>query len=163
MTLSLGRTALLHGIAAGSALIFPPSFELEEVWSVAEAEQPTWMHAAAGFLAALARYLRGKPALRPPPLRFVRVTAGPIAAEICQELEGLLSAPILPSYSSSEAGAIALALPPPARRKPGSTGQPVQEIRIVADNGDDAAPLAQRAKSGSIVPRGLPATWTTRS
>jgi acyl-CoA synthetase (AMP-forming)/AMP-acid ligase II len=142
MTVSMGRTALLHSIVAGSSLISPPPPDLNDVWAAIEAERPTWMHTAAGFLELLVRWLRSHPALpAPTSLRFVRVTAAPISAEICDELARRLRAPILPGYSTSETGIIATALPPPAPFKPGSTGQPQQEIRIDA-GGVDAPPGA---------------------
>jgi acyl-CoA synthetase (AMP-forming)/AMP-acid ligase II len=143
MTVSMGRTALLHGIAAGSSLIFPVAPGVGALWAAIEAERPTWMHAPAGFLELLLHWLRSHPT-RPAPssLRFVRVTAAPIAAETCDELAARLGAPILPAYSTSETGIIATALPPPATSKPGSSGRPMQEIRIVAD-GADVAPGAE--------------------
>jgi acyl-CoA synthetase (AMP-forming)/AMP-acid ligase II len=140
LTLALGRTALLHGIAAGSALIVPPSFDPPALWAAIEQERPTWMHASAGFLELLVRFLRDNAPLRAPSsFRFVRVTAAPISPAVCDELAERLGAAILPSYSSSEAGAIATALPPPAWHKPGSTGRPIQEIRIVDEHARDVA------------------------
>jgi acyl-CoA synthetase (AMP-forming)/AMP-acid ligase II len=143
MTVSMGRTALLHGIAAGASLIFPVTTDLGDYWDAIERERPTWMHASAGFLELLLRWLRANPG-RPAPssLRFVRVTAAPIAPESCDELARRLGAPVLPGYSTSETGIIATAMPPPAPYKPGSTGRPAQEIRMVND-GVDMAPGAE--------------------
>ena len=144
MTLALGGTKVLHGIVAGAALIFPRSPDPTAVWTAIEQHSPTWMHASAGFLELFTSYLRGTPTpQRPSSFRFVRVTAAAISAEICDELSKRLGAPILPSYSSSEIGAIAATLPPPARSKPGSVGQPIQEIRIVAEDDFDALPGAE--------------------
>jgi acyl-CoA synthetase (AMP-forming)/AMP-acid ligase II len=147
MTVAMGRTAMLHGITAGASLILPPSSELPELWSVIETESPTWMHASAGFLTLLARFLRGNPDLPPPTsFRFARVTAAPISADVCEDLERRLGAPILPAYSSSEVGAVATALPPPAIRKPGSAGQPIQEMKIADEDGNEVGP----GKDGGI-------------
>ena len=140
ITLSLGRTALMHGIAAGSSLIFPASPALGDLWAGIETERPTWMHASAGFLELLARWLRERPTPPPSSLRFVRVTAAPIAPEVCDELAARLGARILPGYSTSETGLIATAMPPPAPHKPGSTGKPIQEMRIVDGGGVDVGP-----------------------
>jgi acyl-CoA synthetase (AMP-forming)/AMP-acid ligase II len=150
MTLSLGITALLHSIAAGSSLILPISTKPSDLWDAIEVERPTWMHASAGFLELLARLLRADPA-RPAPssLRFVRVTAAAIAPETCDELAGRLGTRILPGYSTSETGLIATAMPPPAAYKPGSTGKPIQEIWIV--DGDTV--LGPR-EEGEILLRG---------
>jgi acyl-CoA synthetase (AMP-forming)/AMP-acid ligase II len=110
------------------------------VWATIECEHPTWLHTPAGFLDLLARHLRAHPPRQPSSLRFVRVTAAAISPEICDELERLLGVAVLPSYSSSEAGAIAATLPPPAPYKRGSTGRLVQEARIVDDAGRDVGP-----------------------
>jgi acyl-CoA synthetase (AMP-forming)/AMP-acid ligase II len=97
------------------------------------------MFPSSGFLALLAQFLRDRPDLAAPAsLRFVRVTAAPLSPAICEEVAGRLDAPVLFSYSSSEASLIATALPPPATHKPGSSGRPVQEVRIVNDSGREA-------------------------
>jgi oxalate---CoA ligase len=135
LTLALGRSGLFHGIAAGAALLYPATPDLGGLWAAIEDERPTWMHASVGFLEVLTRYLRDIPTLQPPSsFRFVRVTAGAISPEICDELALRLGAPILPGYSASETGLVATALPPPAPSKPGSVGRPVQEIRIVRED-----------------------------
>jgi acyl-CoA synthetase (AMP-forming)/AMP-acid ligase II len=136
MSLSLGRTALMHSIGAGSSLIFPAAPGPRALWEAIETERPTWMHASAGFLELLNDWLRLHPRRPPTSLRLVRVTAAPIAPEVCDELATRLGARILPGYSTSETGLIATAMPPPEAYKPGSTGRPVQEIRIVADDVD---------------------------
>lgn len=152
LTIALGRSGFLHGIVAGASLIFPPSFEPESIWQTIASERPTWMHASAGFLEILARYLRhpGEAGPLPTSLRFVRVTAAAIAPELCDELEHRLGAAILPGYSSSDVGLIATALPPPARRKPGSVGRPLAEVRIV----DEAGHVAGANAEGEVWVRG---------
>jgi acyl-CoA synthetase (AMP-forming)/AMP-acid ligase II len=143
LTLSLGLTTLFHGIAAGAALIVPAASDLPGLWTTIVAARPTWMFPSAGWLELLARYLRERPDLTAPPsLRLVRVTAAPISAATCEELSARLGAPVLNSYSSSEAGLIATALPPPAHHKPGSVGLPIQEMRIVDTAGQDVPPGA---------------------
>ncbi|MGH2617109.1 MAG: AMP-binding protein [Thermomicrobiales bacterium] len=143
LTLTLGQTVLLHGIVAGGALICPPmpDITLARLWEAIEAERPTWMSVSAGFLELLARALRGRPD-RPEAsaLRFVEVTSAPISPETCDVLDRQLGAPILPRYSSSEAGGVAITLPPPAPHRPGSVGRPMQEVRIVDADGNDVAP-----------------------
>jgi acyl-CoA synthetase (AMP-forming)/AMP-acid ligase II len=138
LTQSLGRTAMTHTMVTGGALVFPTGSDLESVWRAIADEQPTWMHTAAGFLELLAAFLAERPELPPPSsLRFARVTAAAISPQVCEELATRLRAPILPSYSMSETGIIASALPPPARHKPGSTGRPIQEVRLVDTEGRD--------------------------
>jgi acyl-CoA synthetase (AMP-forming)/AMP-acid ligase II len=83
-------------------------------------------------------------------LRLVRVTAAPISSETCDELAIRLAAPVLNSYSSSEAGLIATVLPPPAPHKPGSVGRPIQPLRIADEDGQDVRPGA----TGEIVVQG---------
>ena len=132
---------LTKAIAAGAGLIFPDTTDLPRMWESIAAERPTWMYCSPGYLELLARLLRERPALpAPSSLRFVRVSSAPLSLEVCEELETRLGAPILPSYGTSEAGRITAVLPPPAPRKPGSDGRPVQEVRIVADDGSDVGP-----------------------
>ena len=151
LTLSLGLTTLFHGLAAGAALIIPAASDLLNQWATIVAARPTWIFPSAGWLALLARFLHEHPNLPPPSsLRLVRVTAAPISAATCDELAIRLQAPVLNSYSSSEAGLIATALPPPAPHKPGSVGLPIQETRIVDAAGRDAHPGA----AGEILVRG---------
>jgi acyl-CoA synthetase (AMP-forming)/AMP-acid ligase II len=102
------------------------------------------MFASAGLLEMLAIFLRDHPAPRQPSsLRLVRVTSAPISPAVCEELEQRLGAPVLVSYSSTEMGLIATALPPPAAHKPGSVGKPFLNLRIVAADGRDAGPGAE--------------------
>jgi oxalate---CoA ligase len=137
MSLSLGKTALLHTVCAGSSLIFPASFAPDRIRQAIEDERPTWMHSAAGFLEVLVRYLRDHPPDARSSLRFVRVTAAAISPAVCDELERYLGAPVLPAYSTSETGVVATALPTAGCRRPGSVGKPVQDVRIVAEDGQD--------------------------
>lgn len=137
ITVSLGTTTLLHTICGGASLVFPRSFAPQQVWDAIERERPTWIHASSGFLEELVRFLRLRPKPVPPSLRFVRVTAAPIAPAVCDELEGLLGAPLLPAYSTSETGAVCVTLDRPGWRKRGSAGRPVQEVRIVGTDGEN--------------------------
>jgi acyl-coenzyme A synthetase/AMP-(fatty) acid ligase len=151
MTLSLGLTTLIHTIAAGAALICPPSSDLARLWEITRSERPTWMFTSAGFATLLTQFLREHaPCSDASSFRFVRVTSGPLAPEVHDELAKQLGAQILMSYSSSEAGGIAMALPPPAVHKPGSAGQPVQDVRIVDATGNSLEPETV----GEIVVRG---------
>jgi acyl-CoA synthetase (AMP-forming)/AMP-acid ligase II len=140
LTVTLGQAVLSHAVVVGAALIMPPQSDFATAWDAIVRERPTWLSTSAGFLELLVRYLAAhpdRPGIRS--LRFVQVTAAPISPEVCQALEQYLHAPILPRYSATEAGAIAMTLPPPARSKPGSVGQPVQEVRIVDADGVDVA------------------------
>jgi acyl-CoA synthetase (AMP-forming)/AMP-acid ligase II len=141
LTLSLGLCVLFHSLVAGAAVIFPPAVDLPTLWATLEAERSTWLFPSAGLTEVLARFLRGQPALsRPGALRFVRVTAAPIAAAVCDDLAQRLDAPVLPSYSTTETGLIATALPLPARHPPGSVGRPILDLQIVGPAGDDLGP-----------------------
>ena len=139
---TLGQAVLAHVLVAGASLIMQPlGDDFAAAWEAIAREHPTWVSTSAGFLELLAPVLAARPTLYcAPSLRFIQVTAAPIAPETCRMLEARLGAPILPRYSSTEAGGIAMTWPPPARRKPGSVGQPVQEVRIVGQDGFDAAP-----------------------
>lgn len=136
LTASLGASMLLHSLVAGAALLFPAALEPSRVWAAMLAERPTWTQASAGFLELLARELRNRPATESVSLRFVRATSAAISPEMCHELARRLGGPVLPSYSSSEAGRISMVFPPPAKSKPGSAGQPVQPLAIVDDAGN---------------------------
>jgi acyl-CoA synthetase (AMP-forming)/AMP-acid ligase II len=139
--LSLGLCVLTHSIVAGSAVIFPDAVDIAGLWRTVEETHPTWMFPSSGFVALLAQFLRERPHLAAPAsLRFVRVTAAPLSSALCEEIAARLGTLVLFSYSSSEASLIATALPPPDSHKPGSSGRPVQEVRIVDDSGRDALP-----------------------
>jgi oxalate---CoA ligase len=141
LTLSLGTCVLFHSLVAGAALIFPAASDLPTLVATIDRERPTWMFPSAGLVGMLVAFLRNQRALRrPSSLRFVRVTAAPVSPTICEELERRLGAPVLDSYSSTEMGLIATALPPPAAHKPGSVGKPFLDLRIVAADGRDADP-----------------------
>jgi acyl-CoA synthetase (AMP-forming)/AMP-acid ligase II len=141
LTLSLGTCVLFHSIVAGAALIFPPASDLPTLLATIDEQRPTWMFPSARLVDMLVTHLRTQPA-RPQPssLRFVRVTAAPISPAVCAELARRLGAPVLDSYSSTEMGLIATALPPPAPHKPGSVGKPFLELRVVETDGSDADP-----------------------
>jgi oxalate---CoA ligase len=134
MALSLGQTVLLQAISTGSSLIFPPSGDIGRQWEIIAAEHPTWLSVAAGYLELLGRYLERRPTRSELlSLRFVLVTSAATSQTTCETVERELGAPVYTRYSSSEAGAIAAMLPPPAATpKPGSAGQPLQEVLIVA-------------------------------
>jgi acyl-CoA synthetase (AMP-forming)/AMP-acid ligase II len=140
MSLSLGKTTLLHTVCTGSSLIFPSSYSPDLIPEAMQRDRPTWMHSGAGFLELLARHLRGQPPNAPSSLRFVRVTAAAISPAVCDELERYLGAPILPAYSTSETGLVATTLPDPDWRKPDSVGRLVQEVRIVDESGREVPP-----------------------
>jgi acyl-CoA synthetase (AMP-forming)/AMP-acid ligase II len=134
---TLAQGVLLHCILSGSALICPPHADIARLWASVEVERPTWMAVPAGFLELLVRLLRERPeSAAVPSLRFVQVTSAAIAPETCDELARRLGAPVLPRYSSTEAGTVALTLPPPAPSKRGSVGRPVLELAIVDAAGD---------------------------
>ena len=136
ITATLGQTVLAHAAVTGAALVCPRSPDVADVWDAIVQERATWLSVSAGFLELLAGFLEHRPG-EPEvlPLRFVQVTAAPISPAVGEALAERLGALILPRYSSSEAGGIALTLPPPAPSRPGSAGQPIQEVRIVAEDG----------------------------
>ena len=132
LTLSLGACVLLHTLAAGGALIFPPTQDVPTLWSTMAEQRATWMFPSAGLVEVLIRFLRARPALEPPPaLRLVRVTAAPIFDETCDELGQRLGATVLNSYSATETGLIATVLPPPAAHRRGSVGRPILNVKVV--------------------------------
>jgi acyl-CoA synthetase (AMP-forming)/AMP-acid ligase II len=148
---TLGQAVLAHALCAGASLIIPPPGDLAAVWDAVASERPTWLSTSSGFLELLARHLADHRHERTiPTLRFVQTTAAAIAPETHLALERRLGAPILPRYSSTEGGGIAMTWPPPARRKIGSVGQPVQEVRIVGGDGDDVG----QGREGEIWVRG---------
>ena len=138
MTSTLGQTLLMNVIVLGAAVICPPAADFARLWEAIEREGPTWMSTSSGFAELLAQHLAARPS-RPPgsSLRFVQVTSGPVSVATCEVLARRLGAHILPRYSCTEAGAIAMTFPPPATGKPGSAGQPVQEVRIVGADGTE--------------------------
>lgn len=136
LTLSLGTCVLFHTLVSGGAWIVPPASDLDSLFITMTEQRATWMFPSAGLLELMALYLRSRPHLRQPlALRLVRVTAAPVSAALCAEVEARLGAPVLNSYSSTEAGLVATALPPPAAHKVGSAGKPIVDLQIVRDDG----------------------------
>ena len=151
LTTTLGQAVLSHAMVAGAALVIPPPLEFAAAWEAIARGRPTWLSTSAGYLELLARLIADRPGLLAPgTLRYVQVTSAPISPAVCETLERALGAPILARYSATETGAIAMTLPPPARRKPGSAGQPVQEVRFVGADGADVA----AGREGEIWVRG---------
>jgi acyl-CoA synthetase (AMP-forming)/AMP-acid ligase II len=141
LSTTLGQTVLVHAVVCGAAVVFPRSPAVSDVWDAIVGERATWLSVAAGFLELLAHDLERRPGgADPSSLRFIQVTAAPISPAVCAFLAARLEAPVLPRYSSTEAGGVALTAPPPARGKPGSAGRPIQEVRIVETGGEPAGP-----------------------
>jgi oxalate---CoA ligase len=143
LTLSLGTCVLFHSIVAGGAVIFPSASDPPTLMATIAAQRPTWMFPSAGLLEVLAAFLRRQPPVGPSSLRLVRVTAAPVAQAVCEEVAQRLGAPVLTSYSATETGLIATALPPPARHQPGSVGRPIVDVRIVDADERSADPGAE--------------------
>ncbi|MQA67291.1 MAG: AMP-binding protein [Alphaproteobacteria bacterium] len=143
---SLGAT-----LYSGGSLITLPAFSVDAFFRILVTLAPTWytgsytfhhaIHAAAPNFADAIAVAR---------LRFIKTGSGHLDTRVAEEIEALFRAPVIETYSSTEAGRIAGTPLPPVPRKPGTVGLPVEgEVAIIGP--DDG--LLPRGERGEVVVR----------
>ncbi|MGE0650496.1 MAG: AMP-binding protein [Alphaproteobacteria bacterium] len=143
---SLGPT-----LFAGGSLVTLSEFSVESFFRLLATLGPTWytgsytfqhaIHAAAPLHAA--EIANSK-------LRFTRTASGHLDDRIAEELEGLLRAPVITGYSTTETSCICLSPQPPRKHKWGTVGLPAGTP--VAIMGPDNRLLPQ-GERGEVVVR----------
>ncbi|BAZ32151.1 AMP-dependent synthetase and ligase [Cylindrospermum sp. NIES-4074] len=115
---------LLATLASGGTLVCPNGFNALEFWKLVETYKPTWYSAAPTMhQTILARASRNVEIVQANPFRFIRSSSAPLPPIIIEQLETTLNAPVLESYSMTEASHLMTTNPlPPNVRKPGSVG-----------------------------------------
>ncbi|WP_341530600.1 acyl--CoA ligase [Nostoc sp. UHCC 0302] len=115
---------LLATLASGGTLVCPNGFNALEFWKLVANFKPTWYSAAPTMhQTILARASRNTEIVKANPFRFIRSSSAPLPPIIIEQLEETLNAPVLESYSMTEASHLMTTNPlPPKMRKPGTVG-----------------------------------------
>jgi len=115
---------LLATLASGGTLICPNGFNALEFWKLVDIYKPTWYSAAPTMhQTILARASRNIEIVKANRFRFIRSSSASLPPIIIEQLEATLNAPVVESYSMTEASHLMTTNPlPPKVRKPGTVG-----------------------------------------
>ncbi|MEH2107140.1 acyl--CoA ligase [Nostoc sp.] len=115
---------LLATLASGGTLVCPNGFNALEFWKLVDTYKPTWYSAAPTMhQTILARASRNIEIVKANRFRFIRSSSASLPPIIIEQLEATLHAPVVESYSMTEASHLMTTNPlPPKVRKPGTVG-----------------------------------------
>ncbi|MEH1809940.1 acyl--CoA ligase [Nostoc sp.] len=115
---------LLATLASGGTLVCPNGFNALEFWKLVDTYKPTWYSAAPTMhQTILARASRNPEIVKANRFRFIRSSSASLPPIIIEQLEATLNAPVVESYSMTEASHLMTTNPlPPKVRKPGTVG-----------------------------------------
>ncbi|MBW4616314.1 MAG: acyl--CoA ligase [Desmonostoc vinosum HA7617-LM4] len=115
---------LLATLASGGKLVCPHGFNALEFWKLVKTYKPTWYSAAPTMhQTILARAGRNTEIVNAHSFRFIRSSSAPLPPIIIEQMESSLNAPVVESYSMTEACHLMTTNPlPPKIRKPGTVG-----------------------------------------
>jgi acyl-CoA synthetase (AMP-forming)/AMP-acid ligase II len=144
---------LLSTFASGGKLVCPNGFNALEFWKWVETYQPTWYSAAPTMhQMILARASRNEAIVQAYPFRFIRSSSAPLPPVIIEQMESTLKAPVLESYSMTEAAHLMTTNPlPPKTRKPGTVGI---GFGVEAGIMDEQGKLLPQGSLGEVVVKG---------
>ena len=135
-------------LKAGASSVVVPGYDERAFVAWLDRFLPTYFTASPTVHAAIADAIERRGARLPASLRFVRSSSNGLSGELQARLERLFGVPVVQGYGSTEGGLIAQ--DSPTRRKWGTVGRPVIEMRIVDDDGDEVTP----GSAGEILVRG---------
>jgi acyl-CoA synthetase (AMP-forming)/AMP-acid ligase II len=144
---------MLSTLASGGTLICPPGFSALEFWKWVDRFKPTWYSAAPTMhQTILARARHNAAIIQANPFRFIRSSSASLPPVITEQLESTLNAPMLESYSMTEAAHLMTTNPlPPKARKPGTVGYGFGvEVGIM----DEEGALLSQGSLGEVVVKG---------
>jgi acyl-CoA synthetase (AMP-forming)/AMP-acid ligase II len=144
---------LLATVASGGTLVCPPSFDGLQFWKWVGTYHPTWYSAAPTLhQVILDRASHNKAIVKANPFRFIRSSSAPLPPVVIEQMESILGAPVIESYSMTEAAHMMATNPlPPKTRKPGTVGYGFGvEIGIM----DEAGKLLSEETLGEVVVKG---------
>ncbi len=146
------KSTLLVPLACGSAVICSRDFDIPRFFRQVAELAPTWYSAAASIhQAVLQRADAHRDAVRAAHLRFVRSGSARLDPRVMEGLEDAFGAPVIERYGMTETCTLTANPLPPAQRRPGTVGAPMfNDVAIVDDSGNPAAPGA----IGEVVARG---------
>ncbi|MDZ8187613.1 MAG: acyl--CoA ligase [Nostoc sp. ChiSLP02] len=115
---------LLSTLASGGKLVCPDGFNALEFWKLVDIYKPTWYSAAPTMhQTILARASRNTEIVQANRFRFIRSSSASLPPIIIEQMEATLNAPVVESYSMTEASHLMTTNPlPPKVRKPGTVG-----------------------------------------
>lgn len=144
---------MLSTLASGGTLVCPNGFNALEFWKLVETFKPTWYSAAPTMhQTILARASRNEEIVKANPFRFIRSSSAPLPPVVIAQMESTLNAPVLESYSMTEAAHLMTTNPlPPKVRKPGTVGYGFGvEVSIMDEEGN----LLPQGSLGEVVVKG---------
>jgi acyl-CoA synthetase (AMP-forming)/AMP-acid ligase II len=144
---------MLATLASGGRLVCPQGFNGLEFWKLVAEFNPTWYSAAPTMhQLILTRVSRNEGIVKAHPFRFVRSSSAPLPPVIIEQMEATLNAPVLESYSMTEAAHLMTTNPlPPLVRKPGSVGYGFGvDVNIMDEHGN----LLPQRSLGEVVVKG---------
>jgi acyl-CoA synthetase (AMP-forming)/AMP-acid ligase II len=143
----------LSTFASGGTLVCPNGFNALEFWQLVATYKPTWYSAAPTMhQAILARASRNEKIVKANPFRFIRSSSAPLPPVIIEQMEAAMNAPVLESYSMTEAAHLMTTNPlPPKPRKLGTVGYGFGvEVGIMDEEGN----LLEKGQLGEVVIKG---------
>lgn len=144
---------MLSTFASGGTVICPPGFNALEFWKLVETFKPSWYSAAPTMhQMVLARASRNEEIIQANQFRFIRSSSAPLPPVILEQIEATLHAPVVQSYSMTEAAHLMTTNPlPPKTRKTNSVGYGFGvDVGIMDDNGN----LLPTGSLGEVVVKG---------
>lgn len=131
------NAGLMVPLSVGGGVILPPRFDAGAFFEQLQTFGATWFLGSPAYHDAILEQVGRNPELRHRhALRFVRSSSYRLTPEAMANLEATFGVPFLERLGGTESGLIARNPPPPARRKPGTVGVPVDsEVALLADNG----------------------------
>jgi len=143
------RRSLFPTLCSGASIVCA-AFGIDIFFACLREFRPTFCCANPAILHALADALAAAP-IDAHSLRVLTSGSAPLSSALRQRAEDAFGVPVLQGYGSSEAGSIVHEQLPPALRREGSAGTPVEcDIRML---GSDGTPVASEA-TGEIFVRG---------
>ncbi|MGG6267254.1 acyl--CoA ligase [Leptolyngbya sp. AN03gr2] len=144
---------LLSTLASGGTLVCPNGFNALEFWQLVDRFRPTWYSAAPTMhQMILARASRNSEIVKANPFRFIRSSSASLPPVIIEQLEATLNAPVVESYSMTEAAHLMSTNPlPPKVRKPGTVGI---GYGVAVGIMDEAGTLLPQGSLGEVVVKG---------
>jgi acyl-CoA synthetase (AMP-forming)/AMP-acid ligase II len=144
---------MLATLASGGTLVVPDGFNALEFWKLVKNFQPTWYSAAPTMhQAILARSSRNEEIVKANQFRFIRSSSAPLPPIVIDRMEATFNAPVIESYSMTEAAHLMTTNPlPPQVRKRGCVGYGFGvEAAIMDDDGN----LLPQGSLGEVVVKG---------
>jgi acyl-CoA synthetase (AMP-forming)/AMP-acid ligase II/thioesterase domain-containing protein len=134
------KVTVFTPLLTGGSIALPANAAAVDFAEWFDTLRPTWYSAGPTLHNAVldkARSLVDAQAMHT--LRMVVSGGAPLRKDVCEELQEVLSVPVLEHYGSTEAAQIASNLPPPGSNRPGTCGQPWPNTVMIA--GQDGCPL----------------------